>query len=455
VIPGKNERDPLDDWLERDVQLLMPPSGTFDHIAKRAGRRKWRTLLVVLVSAATVATAAVFAVPALVSLHKGHATISDTHVANGHSATPSPSGTSGTPTPSSQPSGTSTVSPSGAVAADYPAGGAVPANFQPASVTFVGANTGWAIGQAGTPGTCANADPTICTSMVETRDGGRTWKGVPAPSTKAVTGVRFLEGKNGWAYGPQLWSTHDYGNHWANVNTGGKAVIDLETAGTQAFAIFATCGDTSSSYAVTNSCKDYTLEETAAATDAWSPVGPATTGLSEGGNAGSWATLVLSGNRGWLLGPDDSVYSGSLAGGPWQRTGSTPCTTTRLMAWLPGIQSLATACDSGAQSPVVYSSGDDGSTWTPWKQGATLPGSVTVTSVAGWSAPIVATTAGIDILDASTEQWQQVASLQGGFRYVGMTSASQGVAVPANMSLHEIWMTSDGGITWRPIQLLP
>ena len=38
----------------------------------------------------------------------------------------------------------------------------------------------------------------------------------------------------------------------------------------------------------------------------------------------------------------------------------------------------------------------------------------------------------------------------GGFSYVGMTNATQGVAVPANASLGEIFVTSDGGRTWRP-----
>jgi hypothetical protein len=31
-----------------------------------------------------------------------------------------------------------------------------------------------------------------------------------------------------------------------------------------------------------------------------------------------------------------------------------------------------------------------------------------------------------------------------------MTSDSQGVALPADTSLHEIWMTFDGGLTWKP-----
>ncbi len=31
-----------------------------------------------------------------------------------------------------------------------------------------------------------------------------------------------------------------------------------------------------------------------------------------------------------------------------------------------------------------------------------------------------------------------------------MTTDDQGVAVPADTSLHEIWMTTDGGVTWAP-----
>jgi hypothetical protein len=31
-----------------------------------------------------------------------------------------------------------------------------------------------------------------------------------------------------------------------------------------------------------------------------------------------------------------------------------------------------------------------------------------------------------------------------------MTEATQGVAVPANPALHQIWFTRDGGQTWEP-----
>ena len=52
------------------------------------------------------------------------------------------------------------------------------------------------------------------------------------------------------------------------------------------------------------------------------------------------------------------------------------------------------------------------------------------------------------MLPAGAVQWKQasVASApDGGFSYVGMTTNDQGVALAANASLHEIWMTFDGG----------
>jgi hypothetical protein len=34
-----------------------------------------------------------------------------------------------------------------------------------------------------------------------------------------------------------------------------------------------------------------------------------------------------------------------------------------------------------------------------------------------------------------------------------MTTPSQGVAVPYDASLHEIWMTTDGGQNWYPVPI--
>jgi hypothetical protein len=38
----------------------------------------------------------------------------------------------------------------------------------------------------------------------------------------------------------------------------------------------------------------------------------------------------------------------------------------------------------------------------------------------------------------------------GGFAYAGMTTDTQGVAVPAGPAQHGVWLTYDGGRTWQP-----
>ena len=66
---------------------------------------------------------------------------------------------------------------------------------------------------------------------------------------------------------------------------------------------------------------------------------------------------------------------------------------------------------------------------------------------------------GISLLSPGATQWQPAqlsdpSGLDRGFTYVGMTSATQGVALGGDLNLHAIWMTTDGGKTWqvRPIQ---
>jgi hypothetical protein len=79
-----------------------------------------------------------------------------------------------------------------------PAGGPVPRGFRAQSVTFVSPTMGWVLGTA----PCAAAP---CTSVLRTRDGGRTWSGIPAPRVRLGDGLpaegaselRFADARNG------------------------------------------------------------------------------------------------------------------------------------------------------------------------------------------------------------------------------------------------------------------
>jgi hypothetical protein len=479
AMRADDEHDPLDQWLNQQVQPLPPPPGTFELITRRARGRKLRKLAVTVASAAAVAAAVAVAVPAGLHLNLSQPPTKGSYAAAGGAT---PSGT-GHQSPTGKAS-TLKLSPSPTVTTQPTAvpPGPVPKNFQPSSVTFVSGTAAWAIGQAGIPGHCDNKDPYICTSIARTNDAGASWVGGPAPNTGApngatgVSGIRFLNGTDGWAFGPELWATHDGGKTWIQVSTDDQRVTDLETSDGRAYALFATCSTpanvASPPFAV--DCTRFTLMSTTAGSDDWQPVGGATNGLTNGGSATS-AVLQLTGTNGYLLAPNGALYSG-LIGGPWSQVATARCEPGAAQAdGLPsGAQlalenstNLAIACSGTSVSdpPAVYTSADGGALWTQppaaaWSDITNLSGFGVTMSLA--EAPggtlTLASSGGIYVLAAGSERWKPSnatggESPQGGFSYVGMTTAEQGVALPTDTSLHQIWMTYDGGATWHPITL--
>ena len=452
-----DRRDDLDSWLDGRVEPLPPPPGTFDLIKRRARRRKYRRLAVTAGAAAVIVAAAV-TVPQVVNLPVLNPATATGVGANRHTATAAPS------------VGASTSS-SSAVPVYPPPPAPVPASFRPTSVTFIGTDTGWVIGQAGTPGHCATQ---YCTSIARTGDAGKTWTGVPAPVTGPADGatgvsqVRFLNLSDGWAFGPGLFATHDGGRTWAQVVTNGLRVTGLETVGNRAFALFASCTGTGAAFAA--QCTSYTLYSSPAAADAWTPVGPPTSGLTgASGLAGAAASLVLTGTRGYLLAPDGMLYAGPVDGSaPWQAVKQVPCPVgtpladgqpTGALLAAANAANLVLACASSSapgaqQAKRVFTSADGGTVWQNGAAAAPALGLVTSVAATPDGTDVLATTAGIDVAPAGGAAWQ-AATLEGppqagGFGYVGMTTGSQGVALPADPAAGTVWFTFDGGKTWTP-----
>jgi hypothetical protein len=471
MTTGNDERDPLDSWLSQQVHPLPPPPGTFELITRRARRRKLRKVAVTVASVAAVAAAVAVAVPNVIALNLTPSPVPASVAAGQGSASPSGTGqqessASRHASPSSTQS--SPASPTSTAGQLTPPGGPVPKNFRPVSVTFVSQSSAWVIGQAGTPGTCANANPDICTSIARTNDAGKTWRGEPAPPTpgpyiaEGVSGLRFLDGVNGWAFGPELWATHDAGKHWTQVNTHGKRVTDLEAAGDRAYALWATCSGGGATLFAAD-CTSYTLMTATANGDDWTPVGPVTNGLSNGLTATS-AMLALTSTTGYLLGPDGSLFSGPI-GGTWREVGPRQCQpgpvqnnglplpANALLAVAPSATVVLACVVPGGVH--VSTSADGGLNWDKpaadaWIQTPPI-GTPTSLAAAPDGTQVLATTNGIYVLPAGGSQWKQATVKDApylGFTYVGMTTATQGVALPADTSLHEIWMTFDGGLTW-------
>jgi photosystem II stability/assembly factor-like uncharacterized protein len=333
------------------------------------------------------------------------------------------------------------------------------------------------IGQALTPGHCATQ---FCTSVARTDDAGKTWTGVPAPMAGAADGasglsqIRFLNTTDGWAYGPQLYATHTSGRTWAQVGTGGLRVTALETVGDRVFAVWASCTGDGPAYAV--NCTRFTLYSASASGGVWAPVGTSTTGLTNGA-ASEAAELVLTSSRGYLLAPDGSLYSGPVDGtGPWTRVSSLVASCpvgparadgqpTGALLGAVNASHLILACVSASsgtspsvstQQKYIYSSDNGGASW---RQMATAPDAGVAFGLAAspTESVMLATDQGIDLLPANETSWR-TANIRGGaptdgFRYIGMTTDDQGIALPADPSAGTIWFTFDGGKTWTASRL--
>jgi hypothetical protein len=255
-------------------------------------------------------------------------------------------------------------------------------------------------------------------------------------------------------------------------------VTDLETVGDRAFALFASCSGSGPAFAA--GCSSYTLYSSPASANDWAPVGAATSGLSDsasqdgagqdGAGQDGAASIVLTGAVGYLLGPNRMLYSGRVDGSaPWQAVGSVPCATGSAQAdgqpagallAAATATNLILACTPPAasgdlQKKLVFSSANGG---VSWQQIAIAPAAGVAASVAASLAGtvVLGTDQGIDVLAAGAGAWQQArvpGAPAGGFSYVGMTTDSQGVAVPADPAAGAVWFTFDGGQSWPPSKI--
>lgn len=462
-------RDQLDDWLATEVTPLGPPPGTLDQITKRARKRKTRRVVVASTACALVLGAVVAAPQVAAGLRAGGkqspvASRGNSVRIQAPSARPASSGRAGqtqsaSPIPTQlQQHTTLSTTTSGTVP---------PAHFRPTSVTFVGTGqnglVGAVIGQAGPP--CATAD---CTSLAGTSNYGQSWYGVSAPvapgptSDAGVSQLRFGTMKDGWAFGPALWETTGGGWPWQQVNTDGQRVIDLEASGPDALAIFATCAGTGAYYA--SDCTSFALYQGSAGATTFTPVTVPAGYQHMSTSPPSTAELVITAGTGYLLGPSGEVLSGPATGGTWSLAGRAPCapavaasTGTPDGALLAaGSQQLLLTC-----TPQTGVAGDQVALYTSatgasWKLVDPVPASGEPTSLAAAASGLVvlATTAGLSYSTNGGTTWQ-TASVSGpapvgGFSYVGMTNQTQGVAVPANANLGEVYVTGNGGETWSP-----
>lgn len=267
--------------------------------------------------------------------------------------------------------------------------------------------------------------------------------------------MRFADERDGWAFGPDLWSTHDGGGHWTQVTVPGTSstasVVDLATA---AGMVHAALFDGAVKLADSPvDAEGWTLSATAVAFGA----GPVPR-----------AQLVIQGTGGWLIEVDRVVVGAArLSGGRWAPW-TPPCSQSGGDAQLAAATptDLFAVCNEGVYSsgpPVTraYRSSDGGATFI--QAAATVPatgsGAAAVASGAPRSAIVAAVGAtGATVLLLTTDgggSWNVVYSF-GGQRMVsdlGFTSANQGVVIAGDGTAATLLMTFDGGLHWAPVAL--
>ncbi|MBJ7593913.1 MAG: hypothetical protein JF886_03475 [Candidatus Dormibacteraeota bacterium] len=337
-----------------------------------------------------------------------------------------------------------------------PPGGPVPPGFTGVSATFTSPYQGWVLGTA----PCAKRP---CTSILRTVDGGATWKGVPAPRIELAGSapfgiIRFADPLDGWvAAGAQLQVTHDGGATWyAAALPGVQAsgvISDLETSAgvVDAWAIRETASAGPSMPA--------TLYHASTTQDSWSTApGVATTN-------GGYGQLSLVGSHGWLVVGSTHVYSTS-DGTTWTAR-SSPCPAQQPVgiaaANASTVYASCTVNGSAGGSMVTRTmkvSHDGGASFqstSPPPQTGDFSGIAATPN--GRTVALAVSTAGPGSIQLSNDggaHWKTPYSADqtggAGFADLGFTTDSQGVVVLAPGQSGVLFLSHDGGLSWRAVR---
>ena len=116
--------------------------------------------------------------------------------------------------------------------------------FRNIDVNFLDEKVGWALGMVAWYPWDTGSEQSL--QLRFTNDGGETWGTLPVPgfpiidNQGAVSHIKFLNDRVGWAYNPDLYTTQDGGYSWEKVETEGE-IITMVTLDDRAFAISQQC----------------------------------------------------------------------------------------------------------------------------------------------------------------------------------------------------------------------
>jgi photosystem II stability/assembly factor-like uncharacterized protein len=402
--------------LRARVGVPGPPRGP------RGPRRRSEALA--FLAAAAVAAAVV----AIIVLNVGTGTPRRTSASAGASTSHSSTAASSTTTATI----TQTIRP--IISTSVP----LPAHFYPQSFTAISELTWWLLGSV----PCLSGQSGTCVGILRTSDGGRTFSAVRGPNAAASTysQVRFADSKNGFAYGPDLYATHDAGTTWNQVDVSGR-VTDLAISGGEAYAVVAT--------GTGNSGR---LMRSPVGEDQWSTVTAA--GEVSGGLWVLGSEVIIQSGNGGGYGSD--VLVSQDGGGGFSRqpapSAGLPCA---FQAQSPQV--IWAHCVTGTESGVWHSSDYvtgfkpvRGSGLPPLPNSAVFAAASDTTAMVGYQQLYRTSDAG--------QTWTPVGpSGIAEWTYLGFTDATHGVAIGYVGSIaagnQRLFYTTDAGQSYHLVPL--
>ena len=309
--------------------------------------------------------------------------------------------------------------------------GAVPRDFQPQSFTAISEFTWWLLGRA----RCGRHQ---CSAIVRTQDGGPHFTRIPAPPTSLVGQIRFATSSIGYAYGPQLWSTHDGGRTWVEAHMG---ATNLATAGGYVYALASIGGPTSM------------LARSPIGHNRWTFLrGPGQAGLDgHPSPSGLWAqghtVIVQVGRHAWISNDHGDHFTRAPAAVP----GDCQFDATVDAAVIWGL------CVTGMAPDDVILSTDSGASFNstaavPDGPLQAFAASSASSSVAAAQGPLMRTVNG-------GATWMQADAPSAAWTYLGFTDSTHGVAIgnvgTGGRQDWRLYYTIDAGASYHYVPIGP
>jgi hypothetical protein len=366
---------------------------------------------------------------------------------------------------SSAPASSAPASSAPASAAQEPDGQPCdPRDIAPLAASFVSPAHGFLLGVTLRGCTAVTASKIV---LRGTADGGLHWTALPAPPAPwggvapdgtgripadGVSSVLFADPRDGWAYGPGLWATHDGGVTWHRVITAGRAVQGMTATDGQAIASLESCDPADASC---DGPQSWVVTTTPAGRDAWRPV--------PGESAG--AVLAAQAGTGYAVSPgtgqpgtDVSMITGPADGSaPWVSR-PLPCQQGAIALTAVSATRLLLACALLGAHPAttnLYASPDAGRHWQRFAVLGLYDGASLIGHAPDGTVLVAGIYDGIKLSRDGGRTWARPAAVDdslpvqaGGPFTASLLTSQDGYAI---RWLGPLWITRDGGRTWTQV----